>query len=67
MKLIKNGLIIENNKLIKKDILIDKNLIVDISDNIEKDCLIIEANGCLVMPGAVDVHVHLREPGFEHK
>ena len=35
MKLIKNGLIIENNKLVKKDILINNNLIVDINDNID--------------------------------
>ena len=67
MKLIKNGLIVENNQLIKKDILIEDDLIVKIDDCIDKDCLIINADGCLVMPGAVDVHVHLREPGFEHK
>lgn len=67
MKLIKNGLIIENNKLIKKDILIEDDIIVKIEDSIEKDCLVINADGCLVMPGAVDVHVHLREPGFENK
>lgn len=67
MKLIKNGLIIEDNQLIKKDILIEDDLIVKIDDCIEKDCLTINADGCLVMPGAVDVHVHLREPGFEHK
>jgi len=27
----------------------------------------IDANGMYVMPGLVDMHVHLREPGFEHK
>lgn len=27
----------------------------------------IDASGCYVMPGFVDLHVHLREPGFEYK
>ena len=28
---------------------------------------VIDASGMLVMPGLVDMHVHLREPGFEYK
>jgi dihydroorotase len=28
---------------------------------------VIDAQGCLVMPGLIDVHVHLREPGMEYK
>lgn len=67
MILIKNGKIIENNQLIKKDILIDNNIIVKIDSNIETECETIDATNMLVMPGAVDVHVHLREPGFENK
>lgn len=27
----------------------------------------IDGKGCIASPGFVDVHVHLREPGFEHK
>ena len=27
----------------------------------------IDANGCVVSPGFIDLHVHLREPGFEQK
>ena len=67
MILIKNGKIIENNQLIKKDILIENNIIVYIDSNIETECETIDATNMLVMPGAVDVHVHLREPGFENK
>ena len=57
MILIKNGKIIENNFLVKKDILIDKNTILKIDNNIEEKCEVIDALGCLVMPGAVDVPV----------
>ena len=28
---------------------------------------LIEAQGCVVAPGFLDMHVHLREPGFEYK
>ncbi len=67
MILIKNGRIVENNKLVKKDILIDGDLIKEISDEINGACQIIDVQNALVMPGAVDVHVHLREPGFTKK
>lgn len=67
MLLIKNGFIILNNELVKKDILIDNDKIVNILDCISLDCELLDASGCLIMPGAVDVHVHLREPGYEAK
>ena len=67
MILIKNGFIVLDNKLIKKDILIENEFIKRIDTQIECDCEIVDARGCLVIPGAVDVHVHLREPGFEYK
>lgn len=67
MILIKNGYIIENNKLVKKDVLVLDNIISKIEENINLNCEMLDATGCLVMEGAVDVHVHLREPGFENK
>ena len=64
--ILKNGLIIENNQLVKKDILINDGVISLIDSEINGED-IIDINGLLVIPGAVDVHVHLREPGFTHK
>ena len=67
MILIKNGNIIENNQTVTKDILIENGNIIKIDTNIECDAEIIDATNMLVIPGCVDVHVHLREPGFENK
>ena len=68
MILIKNGSIILDNKLVRRDILINENKIIKIDTNINFfEGTLLNAQDCLVMPGAVDVHVHLREPGFEYK
>ena len=65
--IIKNGRVIIENKLVKKDILIVGNKISKIEDSIDLDDVVLDAKGCLVMPGAIDCHVHFREPGFEKK
>ncbi len=68
--LIKNGRLIDPKNNIDKemDILILDNKIAKISENITEDVdKIIDANEMWVTPGLIDLHVHLREPGFEHK
>ncbi|MDD6302227.1 MAG: dihydroorotase [Bacillales bacterium] len=67
MLVIKNGYIIENNNLVKKDILVIDGKIASIEDSFEGDYEVLDVEGCLIIPGAVDVHVHLREPGYEKK
>lgn len=71
--LIRNGLVIDPANAVKKkmDILINDGKITGISEpgsyigTIEGD--IIDAQGCVVAPGLVDVHVHFRDPGFTYK
>ncbi len=50
------------------DILVDGGRIADIAPHIAShDCRTIEASRLVVVPGLIDMHVHLREPGYEHK
>lgn len=66
--LIKNGKIYNNNNLEKKDILIEDNYIKIIDNEINETAdKIIDAQNLTVMPGFVDLHCHLREPGQTHK
>ena len=64
--ILKNGYIVIDNKLVRKDLEIVKDIIFKIEDEIEAKEYI-DCKGGLIIPGAVDVHVHLREPGFTHK
>ncbi|OEH91193.1 dihydroorotase [Bacillus solimangrovi] len=67
-RLIKHATLFENSELVTKDILIDGEKIVQISANIQEDnAEVFDAQGKLVTAGFVDLHVHLREPGGEHK
>lgn len=48
------------------DILVSGGMIEGIGQNLTGDVLE-DLTGLTVLPGLVDVHVHLREPGFSHK
>ncbi|MGM9912379.1 dihydroorotase [Floccifex sp.] len=67
MQVIRNGLVLIEDELKPCDILFDENEIIDIQEHIEGDYPEIDAKGCAVLPGFVDVHVHLREPGHTEK
>lgn len=72
MKLhIKNGVLIDpiSGKEESLDFLIRDGVIEKVGKNIsaKKDYDSIDINGMFISPGLVDMHVHLREPGFEHK
>lgn len=68
--LIKNGRIIDpaSNTDEVKDLLVTDGIIEKTAKDIDDAAdSIIDAKGCFVMPGLIDIHVHFREPGFEHK
>jgi len=72
---IKNGRVIDpaNGLDEPKDLLIDKGRIKalespgSISFDAGEKLSVIDAKGCVVCPGLIDMHVHFREPGFEYK
>lgn len=68
--LIKGGRLIDpaSNTDAVRDILIEDSKVLQIGNDITADDVtLIEAEGLLVLPGLIDMHVHLREPGHEHK
>ncbi len=68
--LIKNGYVVDPaNKISEiRDILVENSKISQVSKSISvKADRVIDAVGKIVMPGIVDMHVHLREPGREDK
>ena len=66
--IIRNGSVVLKNSVEKKDILVENGRIVKIAAQIPADgSEEIDASGKHVFPGLIDMHVHLREPGFERK
>lgn len=59
----------DTNRLEKKHLFIEEGKIARITDDAPDTAghEVIDAAGKLVAPGFIDMHVHLREPGFEHK
>ena len=72
MLLIRNGYMIDpkSGREGNYDILIEGDKITKIGTKLPdqgEKCQVIDAEGLLVAPGLVDVHVHFREPGFTRK
>jgi len=78
MLFIKNGYVIDpkSKQEGKRDILIEDGKIKQIKEKIEEeafksgkndDLQVIDADGLIIAPGLVDVHVHFRDPGFTYK
>lgn len=50
------------------DVYIEDGVVAEIGKDIKKKAdRAIDAKGCFVMPGFVDMHVHFRDPGYEYK
>lgn len=54
----------------KSDIYLEDGVITEIGEKLapkDKNDRVINAKGCLVLPGLIDLHVHFRDPGQTHK
>ncbi|MGI5988034.1 MAG: dihydroorotase [Dysosmobacter sp.] len=66
--LLTGGAVFRDGKFQNMDISIDQGRIVSVSPSLPREgASVIELHDRLVVPGFVDVHVHLREPGFSYK
>lgn len=70
-RLIKNGTIVNNGERFVGDILIENDKIAAVGKVGQLSAIVvdevIDAIGCIVMPGVIDCHVHFRSPGLTHK
>lgn len=68
--LIKNGHVVDPATKLDKvcDVLVEEDRIVKVEESISSDAnQVLDASGMYVMPGLIDLHVHLRDPGLTHK
>jgi dihydroorotase len=66
---IKNGRVIDPSQTLDRvcDVAMEDGTIREIAEGIETvGAEVFDASGLIVAPGFIDMHVHLREPGFEH-
>ena len=68
--IIKHGHIFSpgTNQQFVADLRITEDRITEIGTlEAQEDETVIDAAGCLIAPGLIDVHVHFRDPGFTYK
>ena len=66
--LIKNGTVVSSAGRIRADVFVENGKIIRVGANLSvKADRVIDAAGLFVIPGALDPHVHFRDPGQPHK
>lgn len=70
--LIKNATVVSDGQSKKSDVLIENDIIEEIGENVEQPYAsqpdtVLDAEGCFLLPGVVDDHVHFRQPGLTQK
>ena len=61
---IKGGSVVGTNGVDSADVLVENDVIIKVGKNLTGD-ITLDASGCHIFPGFVDLHAHLREPGRE--
>ncbi|NPV07312.1 MAG: dihydroorotase family protein [Anaerolineae bacterium] len=68
LRLLRGGLVATPEGVMPGDILVQGEWIVAVGPDLEASgATVVHCGGLVALPGAVDAHVHLREPGAEHK
>src|SRR5664280_1565722 len=68
--LIKHGRVVDPTQRLDEGlwVLVVDGKVARLAERIDdRDAEVLDATGLVVAPGFVDVHTHLREPGFEYK
>ena len=69
--ILKGGRVIDPSQNIDgtRDVLLVDGRVAELSSTLatHEDAQLVDCSGLVVTPGLIDVHVHLREPGGEHK
>ena len=66
--IVRGGRVFDGQRLVEADVRIRDGVIQQVGPGLDSEgCQVIDATGKVVSPGFIDLHVHLREPGFAHK
>lgn len=66
--ILSNANVFMQDKFVKSNVFVKDGIITDISSAVPTTgSVVYDLEGCFVFPGLIDVHTHLREPGFFYK
>lgn len=66
--ILSNANVFVQGNFVKTNVFISNGIISDISNRTPSgESVVFDLDGCYLFPGFIDVHVHLREPGFFYK
>ncbi|SHK11170.1 dihydroorotase [Tepidibacter formicigenes] len=65
--LIKNVKIVDAKKSVYGDVLIKDGIIKEVNIDINENCQTIDGEGYTLLPSFIDMHTHLRDPGYTYK